>query len=78
MNAATKTELQSWLETAADGFMRGETPTTFPAGVVDVWWEHNTLVAWRGNAKVLTSEGPPPGWTFTAELENGEKLTTHR
>lgn len=78
MSESPKTDIRPWLEAAADRYMRGETPTAFPSGVVNARWEHNAPLAEWSDCYTWTPETPRPGWTFTAELEDGEKLTTYR
>lgn len=72
MSESTKTDLRAWLEEAVDHYIQqGEIPDAYPPGVGDVRWEHNAPLAW-------TPEAPKPGFTFTAELDNGETIETWR
>lgn len=81
MSESPEIDLRAWLEEAVDLYMqRGEVPDAYPAGVVDVRWEHNSPLALPTSADALARERPQPrpGFTFTAELESGETIEVWR
>jgi hypothetical protein len=69
----TEPTAREWLEQAADRFLRDE-PNELPSGVCDVRAEYND----PDPANITHLVDRRTGWTFTAELTNGEEITTWR